>query len=379
MRVQQQGYGNPMILVVIAAALLLLPCYAFSPIFNARKQQRLPDIDPQSTSLHHPRIYQHNNNANVVRRYQRLQQILYASAASSDPLSHSPTPATTTTTTTTTKKRKLQSFSRYLEVECWKQQPDVRQLEQVLQSFADACKQINRIVQRAQTDELYGNFGPATNVQGETPQKLDVLCNTVMLQSFCGTGGGRSIHAVASEEEEHPRLCETVMNDVAFRGGDFLAVFDPIDGSKNIDASLPVGTIFGVYRKPHTAAKKKSSSDGVNGDMSQQQQEEETKELEKLFHQDGSALVAAGYCLYSYVPSGLLLLCLPLVFSCFSSAACMHLLRVHSLPPHTHTQRYNRPRHDVGVGRRRFYTGSGYRTVSAYTPGYAHPPVRADL
>lgn len=58
--------------------------------------------------------------------------------------------------------------------------------------------------------------------------------------------------------------------------GNFLAVFDPIDGSKNIDASLPVGTIFGIYRKPEIG-----------------------KVTEESFLQDGRALVAAGYCLYS--------------------------------------------------------------------------------
>jgi fructose-1,6-bisphosphatase I len=58
--------------------------------------------------------------------------------------------------------------------------------------------------------------------------------------------------------------------------GDFLAVFDPIDGSKNIDASLPVGTIFGIYKRPPV--------DDVTSDS---------------FLQDGRSLVAAGYCLYS--------------------------------------------------------------------------------
>ena len=57
-----------------------------------------------------------------------------------------------------------------------------------------------------------------------------------------------------------------------------MAVFDPIDGSKNIDSSLPVGSIFGIYRKPQfTSAKIDKSS----------------------FLQDGRSLVASGYCLYS--------------------------------------------------------------------------------
>lgn len=237
------------------------------------------------------------------------------------------------------RKKKLQNFQRYLEVECWKRK-DLRGLESVLQAVASACKQINRIVQRAQTDDVYGvaldSAGNplSDNVQGETQQKLDVLCNTIMLQAFCGSS--RQIHSIASEEEDKPRCCSDVMvrwlvdkgghclglpnpsrymclvgrvfessrkcmicviifnfvllnlscnvgtvvqNDSAFGVGDFFAVFDPIDGSKNIDASLPVGTIFGIYRKPSTGASVTDAS----------------------FLQDGKALVAAGYCLYSYV------------------------------------------------------------------------------
>jgi len=64
--------------------------------------------------------------------------------------------------------------------------------------------------------------------------------------------------------------------DTAFAAGEFIAVFDPIDGSKNIDASLPVGSIFGIYRAPV----------GLPVD-------------ESSFLQDGRSLVAAGYCLYS--------------------------------------------------------------------------------
>jgi Fructose-1-6-bisphosphatase, N-terminal domain len=124
----------------------------------------------------------------------------------------------TTTTTVSSKpfvKKKLQTYLRYLEVECWKRS-DLRGLEPVLQAVASACKQITRIVQRAQTDDVYGvaldvhgNPLCETNVQGEVQQKLDVLCNTIMLQAFCGSG--REIHAVASEEEDEPRCCSDVM------------------------------------------------------------------------------------------------------------------------------------------------------------------------
>lgn len=77
-----------------------------------------------------------------------------------------------------------------------------------------------------------------------------------------------------------------------FGTGDFLAVFDPIDGSKNIDASLPVGTIFGIYKKP-------PGSSRTNAALLLSSTEDIEEALSKPFLQDGSALVAAGYCLYS--------------------------------------------------------------------------------
>jgi fructose-1,6-bisphosphatase I len=112
------------------------------------------------------------------------------------------------------RKKKLKTFVRYLEVECWKR-AELRGLEPTLQAIADACKQINRIVQRAQTDDLYGvaedsDGNPLDpNVQGEVQQKLDVVCNTIMLRAFCGSS--KSIHSVASEEEDEPRCCADIM------------------------------------------------------------------------------------------------------------------------------------------------------------------------
>jgi fructose-1,6-bisphosphatase I len=186
----------------------------------------------------------------------------------------------TSTTTQLYVKKNLKTFQRYLEIECWRH-TELRELEPVLKSVAESCKQINRIVQRAQTDDLYGAAMGADglplddNIQGEVQQQLDVLCNTHMLRAFCG-GGSSCIHSVASEEEDEPRCCSDVMTDSAFAVGDYIAVFDPIDGSKNIDASLPVGSIFGIYKK----------QPGSDVD-------------ESTFLQDGGALVAAGYCLFS--------------------------------------------------------------------------------
>ena len=119
------------------------------------------------------------------------------------------------TTSLYAKKKNLKSFVRYLEIECWKR-AELRELEPVLQAVAESCKQINKLVQRAQTDDLYGVALGAdglpledTNIQGEVQQQLDVLCNTMMLRAFCGCSS--SIHSVASEEEDEPRCCSDVM------------------------------------------------------------------------------------------------------------------------------------------------------------------------
>lgn len=117
------------------------------------------------------------------------------------------------------KKKKLQTFARYLEIESWKRGPSARDLEMVLRSIGEACKQINRIVQRAQTDDLYGDAVGSdgeqldANIQGEVQQKLDVVCNAILLKQFCGSSKG-VIAAVASEEEDEPRSCRDVMVSV---------------------------------------------------------------------------------------------------------------------------------------------------------------------
>ena len=205
-------------------------------------------------------------------------------------------PAAASATAKMKKKKDLRTLQRFLEVECWKL-PAIRDLDRTLLAVGDACKQINRIVQRAQTDDLYGAAVDSStgelleeNVQGEVQQQLDVLCNTLMLRAFCGASNN-AICAVASEEEPLPRSCADVMGydttsseyggNIMFSDGEYVAVFDPIDGSKNIDSSLPVGTVFGIYRVPEGV---KNNKDGFSMES---------------FLQRGTKMVAAGYCLYS--------------------------------------------------------------------------------
>ena len=105
--------------------------------------------------------------------------------------------------------------------------------------------------------------------------KLDVVCNDILTQAFCGCGGGR-IAAVASEEDADVRTCRDITDSISITTGEYVAVFDPLDGSKNVDSSLPVGTIFGIYKW------KDIPPAGL-----------------KTVLQRGMHMVASGYCLYS--------------------------------------------------------------------------------
>ncbi len=225
----------------------------------------------------------------------RVAQLKIKAATSIASSTSSETNSSSSSSSSTNKpyrKKKLQTFARYLEVECWKRQ-ELRNLEPVLLGISSACKQINRIVQRAQTDDLYGvAFDQETglpleeNVQGEVQQQLDVLTNVILMQSLCGCSD--AVAAVASEEENVPRCCRDVLSGVTVnnhqlsppkKSQQYVACFDPLDGSKNIDASLPVGTIFGIYRMPPGSV---ASADP-----------------ESFLLRGDAHLVAAGYCLYS--------------------------------------------------------------------------------
>jgi fructose-1,6-bisphosphatase I len=113
-----------------------------------------------------------------------------------------------------------------------------------------------------------------------------------MLRAFCGASNN-AICAVASEEEPLPRSCADVMGYDMFLSdvGEYVAVFDPIDGSKNIDSSLPVGTVFGIYKSPEGVVINNKKGGGGGDD-------DKGYSLES-FLQRGTKMVAAGYCLYS--------------------------------------------------------------------------------
>ena len=163
------------------------------------------------------------------------------------------------------------TFRRFMQEEAFRV-PDVEGLYPLLCSLELACRDINRLMRRVSTDSLDGLQG-SSNIQGEDQKKLDVISNRIMKLTLCCSG---KVSMVASEEDDEPCLCSTVTDSQAF-SGEYAVVFDPLDGSSNIDSGLPTGTIFGVYRDPNFGPKDPTAT----------------------VKQQGRSLVAAGYCLYS--------------------------------------------------------------------------------
>ncbi len=138
-----------------------------------------------------------------------------------------------------------------------------------------ACKAITDAVSRGQLAGVLGNAGCA-NIQGEQQKKLDVIANNLFLH--CNRWRGH-VGAMASEEMDGVYTIPA-----EYPKGKYLLMFDPLDGSSNVDVNGCIGTIFSVLRCP----------EGVNPDSPQ------------AFLQPGRNQVAAGYVLYG--PSTLLVL-----------------------------------------------------------------------
>ena len=145
----------------------------------------------------------------------------------------------------------------------------------LLNDVLTACKKISCAVNRG---GLIGILGSAEteNVQGETQKKLDIISNDVMIEALDWTG---HLAGMASEEMDDPLPIPDM-----YPKGKYLILFDPLDGSSNIDVNLSVGTIFSVLRCP----------EGV-----------ENPSVED-FLQPGTEQVCAGYALYG--PSTMLVL-----------------------------------------------------------------------
>src|SRR5215510_7096121 len=117
-------------------------------------------------------------------------------------------------------------------------------LRLLLETIARACKGISTRVNKGALADGLGSAGKQ-NVQGETQKKLDVLSNEILLEA---NEWGGNLAALASEEMEDPRPIPT-----HYPRGEYLLLFDPLDGSSNIDVNISVGTIFSVLRCPKAA------------------------------------------------------------------------------------------------------------------------------
>ena len=139
-----------------------------------------------------------------------------------------------------------------------------------------ACKAIARAVAMGELGGVYGDQaaegGKSINVQGETQKKLDVLSNDLFIRMNEWAG---HLAGMASEEMDHPYQIPT-----QFPRGKYMLVFDPLDGSSNIDVNVSVGSIFSILRAPQDVI---DSGRDVT---------------EKDFLQPGQQQVAAGYALY---------------------------------------------------------------------------------
>jgi fructose-1,6-bisphosphatase I len=141
------------------------------------------------------------------------------------------------------------------------------ELSGVLYDLALAAKMITNKVRSAGLADILGAT-ENENVQGEVQQKLDIMANEIIVKAM--DHGGR-LCAMASEEE--PGIIQI---PEPFKCGKYALLFDPLDGSSNIDVNVPVGTIFSVVRK---------ITRGRHG------------ELEDML-QPGRRQVAAGYVIY---------------------------------------------------------------------------------
>jgi len=142
----------------------------------------------------------------------------------------------------------------------------------LLSGITIATKVLASRVRKAGLFDVLGSTG-RTNVQGETVQKLDQIANDLMMHCI---GYRRSVAVLASEEVEGAvDLTETG------RSGKYIVLFDPLDGSSNIDVNIPTGTIFSILIRPDPTEWEGQAA------------------IQAEVLQPGLKQVAAGYVLYS--------------------------------------------------------------------------------
>jgi fructose-1,6-bisphosphatase I len=144
------------------------------------------------------------------------------------------------------------------------------ELSRLLNDIAVASKIVSKDVRRAGLLENFLGAEGSTNIQGEEQQKLDVIADRQFINMF-KTGG--EVCGIASEENDTYMAFDTETS----RKGKYVVLFDPLDGSSNIDVNVSIGSIFSIYRR--------KSATGTLADLDD-------------MLQIGTDQVAAGYVLY---------------------------------------------------------------------------------
>ena len=160
------------------------------------------------------------------------------------------------------------SLTRYLVEQQRNDGSIPAQLRLLLEVVARACKGISQAVNKGALGGVLGS-AESENVQGEVQKKLDIIANEVLIEA---NEWGGHLAAMASEEMDSIHVVPN-----RYPQGEYLLLFDPLDGSSNIDVNVSIGTIFSVLRKPDEDGRGVQESD---------------------FLQAGSRQVAAGYCIY---------------------------------------------------------------------------------
>jgi len=141
------------------------------------------------------------------------------------------------------------------------------ELRLLLEVVARACKSISHAVNKGALGDVMGTAG-SENIQGEVQKKLDIIANDVLIEA---NEWGGHLAAMASEEMDSIHVVPN-----RYPQGEYLLMFDPLDGSSNIEVNVSIGTIFSVLKKA-------DANKGVSEDD---------------FLQPGTQQVAAGYCVY---------------------------------------------------------------------------------
>jgi fructose-1,6-bisphosphatase I / sedoheptulose-1,7-bisphosphatase len=174
---------------------------------------------------------------------------------------------------------KRQTLTQYL-IEQRRRFPQASgELNALILDVSIACKAIAHAVAFGELGDAAGNAGGEVNVQGEVQKKLDVVSNEMFIATAEWSG---HLAGMASEEMEAPYQIPK-----PYQRGKYLLVFDPLDGSSNIDVNVSVGSIFSILRAPQEVLE---SGRDAQRDV-----------CEADFLQPGATQVAAGYALFGPV------------------------------------------------------------------------------